>query len=44
MSDFTELPVTGFVKTTTAVYTRKQNPSVFSPVARELPAGSQLTV
>lgn len=31
MSDFTELPVTGFVKTKTAVYTRKQNPRYSRP-------------
>jgi hypothetical protein len=44
MSDAAELPVTGNVKTIFEVYTRKNNPSVFSPVARELPAGSGITV
>jgi hypothetical protein len=44
MSDFIEFPATGNVKTTTGVYTRRDNPSVFSPVACELPAGSRVTV
>jgi hypothetical protein len=44
MSDFIEFPATGNVKTTTGVYTRRDNPSVFSPVASELPAGSRVTV
>ncbi|BBS35624.1 SH3 domain-containing protein [Enterobacter cloacae complex sp. 2024EL-00215] len=44
MSDFTELPVTGNVKTIIGVYTRKDNPSVFSPVAQALPAGSRVTI
>ena len=42
MSDFIEFPATGNVKTTTVVYTRRDNPSVFSPVACELPAGSRV--
>ena len=44
MSDFPELPITGNVRTTIGVYTRKDNPSVFSPVAHALPAGSDVRV
>ncbi|MGR5943768.1 SH3 domain-containing protein [Enterobacter sp. C4G1] len=44
MNDFIEFPATGNVKTTTGVYTRRDNPSVYSPVAYELPAGSRVTV
>ncbi len=44
MSQFTEYPVTAQVKTLMEVYTRKEHPSVFSPVASELPAGSRIRV
>lgn len=44
MSNFTELAVSGNVKTTMGVFTRRDNPSVFSPVALELPAGSRVTI
>ena len=44
MSPFIELPVSAHVKTLMEVYTRKQNPSVFAPVAEELPAGSRISV
>ena len=44
MRPFTELPVTGNVKTLMSVYARKESPSIFSPVARELLVGSQVVV
>ena len=42
MSPFIELPVSAEVKTLMGVYTRKKSPSVFAPVAGELPAGSRI--
>jgi len=44
MSPFIELPVSAEVKTLMGVYTRKESPSVFAPVAGELPAGSRIGV
>lgn len=44
MSHCIEFPVSGNVKTTMGVFTRRDNPSVFSPVANELPAGSRVTI
>lgn len=44
MNELNELPVSGNVNTTIGVYTRKDNPSVFAPVAHELPAGSHIAV
>ena len=44
MSHYTELPVSGTVSTTMGVFTRRENPSVFSPVANALPAGSRVTI
>ncbi|QIG35390.1 SH3 domain-containing protein [Leclercia adecarboxylata] len=44
MSPFIELPVSAEVKTLMGVYTRKKSPSVFAPVAGELPAGSRIGV
>lgn len=44
MSPFIELPVSASVKTLMGVYTRKENPSVFAPVAGELPEGSVVRI
>lgn len=44
MSPFIELPVSAEVKTLMGVYTRKESPSMFAPVAGELPAGSRIRV
>jgi len=44
MSPFIELLVSADVKTLMGVYTRKESPSVFAPVAGELPAGSRIRV
>ncbi len=44
MSPFIELPVSADVKTLMGVYTRKESPSVFAPVAGELLAGSRISV
>jgi len=44
MSPFIELPVSASVKTLMAVYTRKESPSVYSPVAVELPEGSLVRI
>ena len=44
MSPFIELPVSADVKTLMGVYTRKESPSMFAPVAGELPAGSRIRV
>jgi len=44
MSPFIELPVSASVKTLMAVYTRKESPSVYSPVAGELPEGSLVRI
>jgi len=44
MSPFIELPVSAEVKTLMGVYTRKESPSVFAPVAGELPTGSRIGV
>lgn len=44
MSDVTEVAVTGSVKTTMPVYARLGTPSVYAPVAQDLPAGSRIDV
>lgn len=44
MSPFTEFPLSARVNTLMGVYTRKESPSVFAPVASELPAGSAVCV
>lgn len=44
MSPFIELPVSAEVQTLMGVYTRKESPSVFAPVAGELPPGSRIGV
>ncbi|MEB6379717.1 SH3 domain-containing protein [Leclercia adecarboxylata] len=44
MSPFTEVPVSASVKTLMEVYTRKESPSVYSPVAGELPEGSVVRI
>ncbi|MDU1059475.1 MAG: SH3 domain-containing protein [Leclercia adecarboxylata] len=44
MSPFIELPVSAHVKTLMEVFTRKESPSVFAPVAHALPAGSRISV
>jgi hypothetical protein len=44
MSHVTEFAVTGHVKTTMPVYARLGTPSVYAPVAEDLPAGSRIRV
>lgn len=44
MSPFTELPASGNVHTLMGVYTRKESPSVFAPVAQALPEGSLVRI
>ncbi len=44
MNEFTERPASGCIKTLSGVCTRKDNPSLFSPVAQTLPAGCRVTV
>ena len=44
MSNPTEFAVTGNVRTTMPVYARLGTPSVYAPVAQDLPAGQRITV
>lgn len=44
MNPFTEVPVSASVKTLMGVYTRKESPSVYSPVASELAEGSVVRI
>ena len=44
MSQVTEFAVTGHVKTTMPVYARLGTPSVYAPVALDLPAGHSVRV